>query len=64
MAKDTWCRRYVRGGVVLYGGPAREARIADCGGMDNIINEIRSEATENTLRAARKWFERIGIPAE
>lgn len=62
--RDNWCSPYLRDGKWLYGAAAREARIADFGGMDNIINEIREETREATLASARKWFERLGVPAE
>jgi hypothetical protein len=37
---DSWCSSYwLSNGMVLHGGPAREARIAERGGMDRILAE-------------------------
>ena len=51
MSKDCWCTPLKRRGKkTLYGGAARNVRIAACGGMDNIIADAVLGAFEKANR--------------
>jgi hypothetical protein len=69
--KDSWCRPYTNGkGERVSGGPARESRIADQGGMDRILDrrEMRgyrlgygacAEDTSERVRAIESRLARL-----
>ena len=52
---DSWCTKVMaKNGVMVFGGAARNVRIADCGGMDEIIKAVASRAAEDALKMANK----------
>lgn len=55
---DSWCNSIFVGGRMLYGGAARNVRIAAAGGMDVIIERVARkaarEALDDATRAARR----------
>lgn len=58
---DTWCKPMrAKNGLMVYGGAARNVRIAARGGMNNIIMEMAIRATEDAFKMAndaanRNW---------
>jgi hypothetical protein len=54
MANDSWCRPLWRAGLKrpLAGGAARNVRIADAGGMDQIIGDVSDFAARKALNDA------------
>jgi len=55
--RDTWCKPIFVDGRMLYGGAARNVRIAAAGGMDAILDRVArrvgSEVWDEATRAAR-----------
>lgn len=52
--KDSWCQKLVLKGISLYGGAARNVRIARAGGMDNIISDAVKYALERADAVVHK----------
>lgn len=52
--KDNWCEPYKFKGRLIYGGAARNARIKQGGGMDNILLRVAHEAAQNALERANE----------
>lgn len=51
--QDSWCRTIrSRSGHLVHGGAARNIRIAACGGMDRIVEEVASEAATSAFERA------------
>ena len=47
---DSWCRPIrAKTGNIVAGGAARLVRIAACGGMDRIVEEVAAEAATSAL---------------
>jgi len=53
--KDSWCRPYkTAAGLPVHGGAAREARIADRGGMDRILDRQELRGFKSGYQAGRE----------
>lgn len=57
---DSWCSPIkARSGVVVSGGAARNVRIAESGGMDEIIDAVARQAARDALERADAAVHRI-----
>ena len=51
--KDSWCTKIrAKSGVFVYGGAARNVRISNAGGMDEIIREVAEDAARMAISRA------------
>lgn len=52
---DSWCAKVkAKSGIIVFGGAARNVRIAECGGMDQIIEAVAGRAAEDAIRMANE----------
>lgn len=49
--KDNWCSPLIYQGKTIFGGAARNVRIARRGGMDNILKKVVAAALEEANEA-------------
>lgn len=60
--KDSWCKKIrTKNGTVVSGGAARAVRIANRGGMDNIIRDTVEEAVKSALSQADQAVRRNNL---
>jgi len=60
--KDSWCKpTFAKNGSPVSGGAARNVRIAACGGMDAIVQDVAAEAAENALKRANTAVRKSNI---
>lgn len=53
--KDSWCAPVItKSGAIVSGGAARNVRIAECGGMDEIVESVATRAAKDALRIANQ----------
>lgn len=51
MMADSWCEKTkAKNGRVVYGGAARNVRIANAGGMDQILADVAAHAATSAVR--------------
>ena len=52
--KDNWCKPLKFRGKLISGGAARNVRISQSGGMEEILQAVAREAAENALNRANE----------
>lgn len=52
--KDSWCERLYYEGKYIFGGAARNARISNSGGMDEIIKDVATQIWNAATSAANR----------
>jgi hypothetical protein len=57
--RDSWCKPVLaKSGNVVTGGAARNVRLSELGGMDQIITDVARRAAEEAWRMAEEAIHR------